>query len=95
MRDTPPHIEERYHKMLMQRSGAERMLMGARMFETAKQLVLASLPPELPEQEKRVQLFLRFYGPDFSPDKRDEIIQHLRSTCLDTPNPEPRTPNHP
>ena len=64
---------------VLQRSGAERMLMGARMFETAKQIILASLLPGITEREKRVQLFLRLYGSDFEPEKRDRIIRHLRS----------------
>lgn len=74
--DTPAHIEARVREMMMRRSGAERM--GASMFDTARQMVLASLPPDLPEREKKVQLFLRIYGDDFDEEKRQAIVEHLR-----------------
>ena len=61
-RDTSPAVEkflrERYAKL----SGAERLAMGASMFETARTLVLASFPPGLTPQEVRRRLCERFYG---------------------------------
>lgn len=41
---------------------AERIAMGASMFETACTLALASLTTGLPEQEVRRRLCERFYG---------------------------------
>jgi len=52
-------LRERY----MQLSGAERIIMGARMYDTARTIVLSSLPENIPEQEKRRLLYERFYGP--------------------------------
>jgi len=40
----------------------ERVRMCADMFETARQLVEASLPAGLDEQERRYQICRRFYG---------------------------------
>ena len=46
----------------MARSGAERLLMGSRMFDAARAMVLASLPKDLPEEELKRRLFERIYG---------------------------------
>jgi hypothetical protein len=43
-------------------SGEERFVMGAQMFDSAREMVKASLPPGLSEAEQRRQLFKRFYG---------------------------------
>ncbi len=42
--------------------------MGAQMFDAAREVVKASLPPGLSEAEQRRQLFERFYG--------DELRHH-------------------
>lgn len=62
MNDTSPEIEERVHEMMMARSGAERMIMGASMFDAARAIVLASLPKDLPKEELKRRLFERIYG---------------------------------
>jgi hypothetical protein len=62
MNDTPPEIEAMVREMLMRRSGEERMMMGARMFDAAREMVIASLPKDLPPDEFKRQLFERIYG---------------------------------
>ena len=62
MNDTSPEIEKKVHEMMMARSGAERLIMGALMFDAARQVVLASLPKDLPEEELKRRLFERIYG---------------------------------
>ena len=57
MNDTSPEIEKIVYEMMMARSGAERLIMGASMFDAARQIVLASLPKDLPEEELKRQLF--------------------------------------
>jgi hypothetical protein len=64
MSDTPPEVAEMVRTRLMALSGAERMRMGAEMFDAARRMVLASLPPDLPEAERKRQLFRRIYGED-------------------------------
>lgn len=63
--DTSPEVArllaERYAAM----SGQERFMIGVRMFETARALALASLPPHATEDERRRHLCERFY-PDLS-----------------------------
>jgi len=62
MNDTLPEIEQKMHQMIMARSGAERLRMGASMLESAKAIIISSLPKNLPEDELRRQLFRRIYG---------------------------------
>lgn len=82
MKDTPPDVEERYHRQLMSLTGEQRLAMAGRMFDAAKRLVLASISQDGPvsRQKARELLFLRFYGDDFTEDQRAKIIAHLRST---------------
>jgi hypothetical protein len=47
---------------LMARSGEERFVMGAQMFDSAREMVKASLPRHLSEAEQRRELFKRLYG---------------------------------
>ena len=63
MNDTHPEIEIMLREKYMQMTGAERVLIGARMYDTARAIVLSSLPKNLSELERRRLLYERFYGP--------------------------------
>jgi hypothetical protein len=60
--DTSPEIAAAVRERIMKFSGAERFIMGAQMFESARAVVLASLPKNISEAERRRILFERFYG---------------------------------
>ncbi len=62
MTDTPPAIAEKVRAQIMSRSAEERFLMGAEMFEAARAMIVASLPHDLSEPERKRQLFKRIYG---------------------------------
>jgi hypothetical protein len=62
MNDTSPEIAELVRQKLMARSGSERFVMGTRMFDAARAVVLASLPAGLSPDELKRQLFERIYG---------------------------------
>ena len=62
MNDTDPETAELQHRLLMSRPGSERLLMSGRMFDAARELVLASFPPGLSIDETRRRLFFRFYA---------------------------------
>ena len=62
MNDTPAEIERMMRDKLMARSGEERFVMGAQMFDSAREMVKASLSPGLSKAEQRRQLFKRLYG---------------------------------
>lgn len=67
MTDTSPEIAELVRNGLMARSGEERFLMGVRMFDAAREMVLASLPAGLSPEETKYQLFQRIYGQPLPP----------------------------
>jgi hypothetical protein len=62
MTDTPPEIDRMVREKIMARSGEERFIMGAKMFESAMEMAKASLPPGLPIAEQRRRLFKHIYG---------------------------------
>ena len=66
MNDTSPEIEVKVREMIMARSNEERFIMGARMFDAARDIILASLPQDLPEAELKARLFERIYGVSLS-----------------------------
>lgn len=83
MNDTSPEVRERYRRMLMLRTGAERVEMACRMFDAARMLVRASLgdPDGVDSSaEMRVRLFLRTYGRDFDTETTRRIVARLRAT---------------
>ena len=62
MSDTPQEIERMVRDEIMARSGEERFIMGAQMFDSAREMLKASLPKDLSETEQRRLLFKRIYG---------------------------------
>jgi len=62
MNGTSPEIAELVRQKLMARSGSERFVMGTRMFDAARTVVVASLPAGLTPDELKRQLFQRVYG---------------------------------
>ena len=76
MNDTSPEVEGLLQEMMMSRSDEERFVMGALMFDAARELILASLPADLPALELKQTLFKRIYGyplefiPEVSGDER-------------------------
>jgi hypothetical protein len=62
MNDTTPEIEEKMSDMIMARSGSERMVMAASMFDAARAMVIASFPNGLADDELKRRLCERTYG---------------------------------
>ena len=76
MNDTDPQIEQLVRQRLMERSGAERVIMGSRMFDVAKAMILASFPPGLTSLEIKERLCERLYGDEID---MEGFRAHLRS----------------
>lgn len=68
-------LRQRYAAM----TGEERLLLGFKSCETAKQIVLSSFPKGLSKKEIRVRLFLRYYSNNFSEQERQKIIEHFEN----------------
>jgi hypothetical protein len=62
MDDTSPEIAAMVRRLLLARPGPERLAMGCQMFEVARTMVLASLPPGLSDFESKIRLCERLYG---------------------------------
>jgi hypothetical protein len=62
MNDTSTEIAEMVRSRYLAMAPAERFIIGARMFETARAMAMASLPSGLSQQEVRRRLCERFYG---------------------------------
>jgi len=75
MNDTPRVIAEIVRAKLLARSGAERVLMGSRMFDAARAMVLASFPSGLSEIEIKGRLCERLYGNEVDVEA---FVEHLR-----------------
>lgn len=62
MNDTSPEIAAMVRARLMAKTGEERFLMGIRMHEAARRMVMASFPPGISDAQRKQLLFERFYG---------------------------------
>ena len=78
MTDTSPEVQQIYRTMLLARKGSERLRMGCDLFSTARELVLSAIAKRKPE-EIREDLFLRFYGSEFTPAERARILSSIRA----------------
>ena len=61
MNDTSPEIKKLVRDRYMQMSGEQRFMIGIQMFDTARAIVLSSLPKGISEEQKRRLLCERFY----------------------------------
>jgi len=82
MNDTHWFVEKVYREKLMRLSGEQRLLRGIRMFETCREMALASLGPEIKEQERRAFLLERFYGKELTDKRRTEFLTQCRQADL-------------
>lgn len=62
MNDTSPEIARMVREKLMALSGEERLMMGVRASQAAREIMLASFPPGLSEIEIKRRLCERLYG---------------------------------
>ena len=79
MLDTHPDIAVRFRNMMMHKSGEQRLRMGCSMYDTAKQIVRSAIyeaHSEITETQMRREIFLRFYGHEFSRDEREKLFQY-------------------
>lgn len=83
MKDTNEKIEKIYNQMIMNKTPEERVKMCFSMLHTARQIVLASLPDK---KNWRKELFLRFYGDEFSPEQTKKILSALEQYSIRTNN---------
>ncbi|HSR66735.1 MAG TPA: hypothetical protein VLU25_02245 [Acidobacteriota bacterium] len=81
MNDTSPEMRRQFHEVLMTRTPQQRVAMAAEMFDTARRIVLSSLPSEWSEADKKVALVKRFYGRDLDPEFMDQVAEAIRESA--------------
>jgi hypothetical protein len=70
-------VESIYRKMMAEKTGEERLLMGFSMFDFASTILLSSIKENTPPEKLKKELFLRLYRNDFSKKQQDKILKHL------------------
>ncbi|MBF0104784.1 MAG: hypothetical protein HQM16_05605 [Deltaproteobacteria bacterium] len=73
MTDTDPKTEAIYAKMIMAKSGVERLKMGLSMFDMSKKIVIASIRATGNTDNMTRQLLIRFYQDVLDSDTIDKI----------------------
>ena len=79
MNDTPPNIATLVRERLLSLTGADRVVMGSRMFDVARTIALASFPPGLSEIETKRRLCERLYGDEVDVDAYIEHLVNLKT----------------
>jgi len=80
MNDTTPEIAVLYRNLIMNKSGEERLLVGCSMYGTAKEIVCSAIynnQPGITDEEMKKEIFLRFYGKEFSRADREKLFSAL------------------
>lgn len=79
--DTTPEAEAMFRKLLMQRSGEERVRMACDMFQTARRLILAAMPADVAASpaERSLAFLARMYQGDLDTALVARIATELRS----------------
>lgn len=83
MKDTSQSMMNRFQKMIMARSSLERLLMGCSMYDTARRIAESSIRnrnPLILSAAMKKEIFLRFYGKDFSESNKKRILSVLEKT---------------
>lgn len=62
MNDTSAEIRRVQFKIMSKLSTNRRIELACEMFQTAREMIIASLPKDLSEQEFKKQLYFRTYG---------------------------------
>jgi len=73
MKGTPQEIDAEFRKRIMALSPERRFLMGIRMIDAARRIVLSSLPSGLSPEERRARLFARFH-PELADSARSKNV---------------------
>jgi hypothetical protein len=77
MNNASPEIQNKLNEIYKNKSGEKKLLIALKMFETARDIVLSSLPGNLSEKELKKEFFLRFYGNEFDDKTKEKIFQRF------------------
>jgi len=77
MNDTHPEVAARFRNLMRAKSNEQRLLMGCSMYDTAKEIVKSAIynqRPGIRPEEMKKEIFLRFYGLEFSQAAKEKIF---------------------
>ena len=77
MNDTHSEVAAQFRDLMKAKSNEERLLMGCSMYDTAKQIVQSAVyneHPAITPEEMKKEIFLRFYGLEFSRADKEKIF---------------------
>jgi hypothetical protein len=80
MDDTSFEIAEKMREMIRAKTPVERYKMGCSMYETSRYLVTRYIlenNPNISKVDFQKELFLKFYGNDFSLTERESFFSHI------------------
>ena len=80
MNDTHPEVTVQFRDLMRAKSNEQRLLMGCSMYDIAKQIAQSAIYNERPAitpEEMKKEIFLRFYGPEFSQADKEKIFSVL------------------
>ncbi len=86
MNDTPPEIEAMVREKFMQKPAEERFRLGCQMYDTSRYLIewaILNENPGISKLEFWKQIFLKFYGDDFTAEETAEIFAHMTKRFSD------------
>ncbi|NIM11032.1 MAG: hypothetical protein GTO45_03520 [Candidatus Aminicenantes bacterium] len=82
MKDTSKKMERIYNDMLMRKTPEERVKMCFSMLGTARRIVLSTITDK---KNWRKEMFLRFYGDEFTPSQKEKILSTLENFSINRP----------
>jgi hypothetical protein len=85
MFDTHPELAVRFRDLMMSKTGQERLVMGCSMYDTTKEIVRSAIysrRPGITDTELKKEIFLRFYGQEFSEADRKKYLSALASNSV-------------
>ena len=82
MKDTSEKMEQIYNDMIMKKTPEERVKMGFSMLHSARRIVLSTITDK---KNWRKEMFLRFYGDEFSPTQKEKILHALETYSNNNP----------
>ena len=75
MTDTPPDVQALHRRLLLARSGEERVRMAVSMCNTSRTIVWSSIPAGASDAQRRVASLRRYYGETLTPEQRVAIAE--------------------
>ena len=76
--DTLPEVAREFRARMALMTPGDRLQMASGMYDLAREIILASLPPDLPEPERDYRLFVRMHGAAFEPLARKAFLERRR-----------------